>query len=285
MKLSISTFVFCMTFTLAAHAQDLPVITVPLDLPDGAVELEMVLIPAGSFIMGTPTNDPDRWTEEFPPHEVTITQPFLLGRYEVTQEHWSAVEDDTPARFDGLNRPIETISWERALEFIESLNEMDLGIGTFRLPTEAEWEYACLGGATTRFYWGDDRDFADLPDYMWYARNNEREGHQAVGLKLPNNFGLYDMAGNVYEMVQDDWDSGFERGPQVDPVIVDEDERRRVIKGGSYRSNEHRGRAAWRFYTFTSRRFREYGFRLAATPAPDVIQSLQTSVIDWSIHK
>ncbi len=165
--------------------------TVSLDLGSG-VMLALILVQPGSFLMGSERGDDD----EAPVHEVTISQPFYLGKYEVTQAQWKKVMGSSPSRFKGANRPVEQVSWYDCQEFIEKLNSK--GNGVFRLPTEAEWEYACRAGTTD--------DYAGNLDEMgWYDKNNVGKT-QPVGKKKANPWGLYDMHGNVSEWCQD-WHS------------------------------------------------------------------------------
>ncbi|MBC7324568.1 MAG: formylglycine-generating enzyme family protein, partial [Moorella sp. (in: Bacteria)] len=133
----------------------------------------MVLIPAGTFMMGSPNNEQDRSSNEGPQHQVTLTKPFYLGKYEVTQAQWKAVMGSNPSYFRGNNLPVEQVSWNDCQTFIQRLNQ--LGQGTFRLPTEAEWEYACRAGTTTRFYWGDDPNYSQIGQYAWYDRNSNSQ--------------------------------------------------------------------------------------------------------------
>lgn len=271
-------------FVLPARAQEeMQTVIIPLNLPDGATQLELTLIPAGSFTMGTPLNAPARWPEEFQPHRVTISQPFYLGRFEVTQAQWRAIMDANPSRYRlGDNHPVERVSWENAQEFISKLNEMNLAAGEFRLPTEAEWEYAYLAGAETRFYWGEDLNYQELGDYAWFNLNSNMR-HKPVGQILPNNWGLYDMAGNVFEWVEDHWQRGYAREDVTDPLFLGTN-RRHVIKGGAFSHNDHRCRAAWRYYADSRRRFHGYGFRLAMTPVEVLEASLTTPVDDWALR-
>ena len=189
---------------------------VTLTLP-GEVKLEMVRIPAGSFLMGSPKTERSRSSDEGPVHKVTIDYDFYMGKYEVTQAQWKAIMGRNPVYRCGIgdNYPVSHISWDKCQAFIGKLNQ--LGKGTFRLPSEAEWEYGCRAGSRQRFYFGDSLDAGDAcedckagtlsgkrSDYMWYCGNNSSWGEpdfgaKPVGQKLPNAFGLYDMHGNVWE--------------------------------------------------------------------------------------
>ncbi|MEW6235841.1 MAG: SUMF1/EgtB/PvdO family nonheme iron enzyme, partial [Candidatus Omnitrophota bacterium] len=196
---------------------NLPTIVVPLpNLPQGAKPLEMALIPAGTFMMGSPDNEQDRYSNEGPQHQVTLTKSFYMGKYIVTQAQWQALMGSNPSSGYGVgsNYPVYYVSWNDCQTFIQTLNQ--LGQGTFRLPTEAEWEYSCRAGTTTRFYWGDDSNYSQIGNYAWYSNNSGSQTHE-VGLKLPNAWGLYDMSGNVLEWCQDLW-GGYSSVPQIDPT-------------------------------------------------------------------
>lgn len=130
----------------------------------------MKLIPAGKFDMGSPYSEADREAEEGPQHEVKISKPFYMSVYEVTQEQWEAVTGDNPSFFTDHGNPVGQVSWNDCQGFIAELNTK--GIGTFRLPTEAEWEYACRAGTETRFSYGDDPAYAEIGDYAWYQGNS-----------------------------------------------------------------------------------------------------------------
>ena len=145
------------------------------------VLMEMVLIQPGTFTMGSLESEIDRLPNESPQHQVTITKPFYMGKYEVTQAQWIAVmgSSNNLSYFKGDNLPVEKVSWDDCQTFIQKLNAM--GQGTFRLPTEAEWEFACRAGTTTQFYWGDDSSYTKISDYAWYFNNSSDTTHD-VGM-------------------------------------------------------------------------------------------------------
>jgi formylglycine-generating enzyme required for sulfatase activity len=213
--------------------------TISFDL-GGNVKLEMVLIPAGSFAMGDEHGD----AEEKPVHKVAITKPFYLGKFEVTQEQWEAVMGGNPSHFKGKKNPTDRVSWEAAQEFIKKLNEKFAASGTsFSLPTEAQWEYACRAGTSTRFGFGDGE--ADLSEYGWFEGNAGGKTHP-VGEKKPNARGLYDMHGNVWEWCADWYDGDyFRQSPASDPTGPTAVSSR-VLRGGSWGDPAPYCRSAYR---------------------------------------
>ncbi len=247
------------------------VITLRLpDLVPEAKPLEMVRIPAGTFTMGAPVEERARHEWEWLPHSVTISQDFYLGKYEVTQAQWQTVMRFNPAKEHGTgpNFPVYYVSWNDCQKFIRRL--IELGLGTFRLPTEAEWEYACRAGTTTRFSHGDVLDCGDVCErceihdqYMWWCGNNRPQGVKEVGLKQPNAWGLYDMHGNIYEWCLDWWENPFERGPVVDPQGP-KTGTHRILRGGGWSFDALGCRSAFRYgyAPDNPRSYSGFGFRL-----------------------
>ncbi|TAF50831.1 MAG: tetratricopeptide repeat protein, partial [Oscillatoriales cyanobacterium] len=183
------------------------------DLGNG-VKLEMVHIPASSFMMGSPSGEGS--DSERPQHQVTFAQPFYLGKYAITQEQWQAVMGNNPSGFKGEKRPVENVSWNDAVSFCQKLSEKTGK--TYRLPSEAEWEYACRAGTTTAFHFGE----TITPDLVNYDGNNPygsapkglyRQETTPVGSFPPNGFGLYDMHGNVWEWCADPWHGSYNGAP------------------------------------------------------------------------
>jgi len=236
----------------SANSEEQQMITIDLSgLPEDAKKLEMVLIKPGTFTMGSSEEERGRSADEWPPHKVTITKPFYMGKYEVTQAQWEAVmgSGSHRSKFRGrINNPVEKVSWRACQKFIKQLNTR--GKGTFRLPTEAEWEYACRAGTETRVSFGDALEIADK--YMWWTGNNTPDETKEVGLKLPNPWGLYDMHGNVSEWCSDCWEKPYERGSQIDPQGPSSGLSffflwtNYVFRGGSFRSNAKDCRSAYR---------------------------------------
>jgi formylglycine-generating enzyme required for sulfatase activity len=200
-----------------------------VDLGKG-VKLDLVLIPAGEFLMGSPDSDKDAHQWEKPQHRVRITKPFYLGKYLVTQEQWEAVMGENPSHFKGPKNPVERVNWDDCQQFLGKLNA-NVGGGKFRLPSEAEFEYACRAGSKTRYYFGDDA--SKLGDYAWDLWNSDYKTHP-VGEKKANAWGLYDMHGNVWEWCQDWWKDGYYKESPVDDPTGAATGSIRVIRGGGW---------------------------------------------------
>lgn len=181
-----------------------------IDLGKG-IKLEMVWIPPGSFQMGSPDDEEGRKEDEGPVHKVTISKGFWMGKYEVTQEQYQQVAGTKPSKYKSERNPVEQVRWDDCLKFVEKLNAKAKG-AEFRLPTEAEWEYACRAGTTTRYYTGNNE--SGLAKAGWHDKNSKKQTH-AVGQKEPNKWGLYDMYGNVWEWCSDRYGE-YPEEPQVD---------------------------------------------------------------------
>ena len=245
----------------AAETGQVVTIMLPGDVP-----LEMVLIPAGQFTMGSPYDQVYLAPNEAPQHTVTIAQPFYMGKFEVTQAQWWAIMGTSPSYFAGANRPVEQVSWETCQTFITKLNL--LGKGAFRMPSEAEWEYACRAGSTTRWFFGNTPECSG--DYAWFYDNSDADGTgrgtQAVGLKLPNTFGLYDMTGNLWEWCQDWYHDTYEGAPSDGSSWDIPVTPWKVIRGGAWDNDPNSCRSATRPYEATSSSFKNKGLRLVRTP-------------------
>jgi len=230
-----------------------------VDLPGGAA-MAFVWIEPGTFTMGSPSSEPGRYLIEGPQHEVTISQGFYLGKYEITQGQWESVMGRNPSYYSGANRPVEQVSWYDVHTFIHALNEAG-GDSLYRLPTEAEWEYVCRAGTTTRWSFGDDESL--LGEYAWYSGNNSPSGTKDVGTKRPNPWGLHDMHGNVYEWMQD-WYGDYSSDSQTDPTGPATDSYR-VSRGGGFYGLAQNVRSALRYYARPSTRYNVLGARLLRT--------------------
>lgn len=215
--------------------------------------IEMVLIPPGSFIMGsTHGNDNER-----PVHRVTISYFFYMGRTEVTQAQGQQVMGSNPSHFKGDNLPVEQVSWDDAQAFVDKLNQLHDSY-FYRLPSEAEWEYACRAGSTG--------DYADALDSMaWYSDNSGGTTHE-VGTKQANAFGLYDMHGNVWEWCEDWYHSSYNGAPLDGSAWLNGGEQKyRVLRGGSWFSHgSNYTRSAYRGWYSPELRFNYVGFRVVA---------------------
>ena len=189
--------------------------------------LEFALIPAGEFDMGSPSNEAGRFDNEGPVHHVKISKAFYMSKYEVTQKQW---RDVMGRSFNGDNLPVETVSWNDVQNFIKKLNDKEGG-NKYRLPTEAEWEYAARAGATSRYFFGDEE--SKLGDYAWYYSNSNCTNHD-VGQKKPNSWGLYDMYGGVREWVQDEYHGNYTGAPTDGSSWESGSGSDRVVRGGQY---------------------------------------------------
>ena len=229
----------------------------------GGVKLEMVLIPAGQFMMGSPDLDADAPADEKPKHRVRITRPFYLGKYPVTQEQWQAVMGNRRGAVKGPKNPVESVSWNDCQAFLNQLHEQ-VGGDKFQLPTEAQWEYACRAGSTAKHFFGDKE--SDLGDYAWYRQNSKTTSHP-VGEKKPNAWGLYDMYGNVWEWCGDLYsDEYYAHSPTDDPPGPDKGPTR-VIRGGSWDAPAKRCRSAHCASFAPEREDYLLGLRIALIPA------------------
>jgi eukaryotic-like serine/threonine-protein kinase len=243
------------------------------DIGNG-ITLDMVAIPGGNFVMGSPDTEAGRNNDERPQRTVNIA-PFFMGRYEVTQEQCQAVMENNPSYFTsyfkGKKRPVEQVTWDEAVEFCRKLSQKTGK--TYRLPSEAEWEYACRAGTTTPFYFGD----TIAPDLVNYNGNNPygsapkgiyREQTTDVGSFPPNAFGLYDMHGNVWEWCSDKWHDNYNGAPTDGSSWETGTDNDRVLRGGSWFNYAVNCRSANRIRNSAGDlRYRGIGFRVALAAA------------------
>jgi len=271
--------------SIPSEVRDLPKIT-------NIIGMKLVLIPKGTFMMGSPKTEEGRVQDETQ-HQVTISKDYYLGVTEVTQGQYEKVMGTNPSNFQGnkiegssSNHPVDRVSWEDAVEFCKKLSELpeEKGAGrVYRLPTEAEWEYACRAGSKTAYSFGDNS--RDLGNYAWFGNNSgskeldsaailkdtpqrymdtlvsARCATHPVGEKNANAWGLYDMHGNVWEWCSD-WYGGYPKGAVSDPVGPIQGSRR-VDRGGSWLLEAARCRLAIRFRRLPSVREYDLGFRVA----------------------
>lgn len=205
------------------------ILDIPKTFTSSSTGMEFVLIPSGEFMMGSMEVAAGK-----PIHKVTIKNSFYMGIYPVTQKQWTVVMNNNPSHFKGNDLPVEHVSWNDAQEFIKKLNENE-STDKYRLPSEAEWEYACRSGTQTKYYFGNDE--SELRNYAWYYRNSGDRTHP-VAQKMPNPWGLYDMHGNILEWVQDSDRSNYVGAPSDGSAWEDGDGSARVVRGGNYRSGD-----------------------------------------------
>ena len=227
----------------------------------GNIKLEMVKIPAGSFLMGSADNhkSADDDEEEKPQHRVNL-QEFYLGKYPVTQEQYQTIMGNNPSHCkDNPKNPVENVLWNEAQAFCQKLSEKTGK--KYRLPSEAEWEYACRAGTQTSYYFGDNPDL--LKEYACYGNNSASKTHP-VGQKKPNNWGLYDMHGNVWEWCEDGWQENYQNAPTDGTASSDNYSQinYRVLRGGSWINSPRDCRSASRHYDGFS--LNHYGFRVVS---------------------
>jgi formylglycine-generating enzyme required for sulfatase activity len=223
------------------------------------VALEMVNLPAGEFLIGSPDSDPDVQNHQKPSHQVKVNS-FAIGKYPVTQEQYQAVMGTNPSHFkNNPQNPVEQVSWDDARAFCQKLSRITGK--TYRLPTEAEWEYACRAGTTTTYYFGDDAN--QLRDYAWYSENSNDTTHP-VGQKKPNGWGLYDMSGNVWEWCEDDWHDSYKNAPDDSTAWINNNRSRsrKCLRGGSWGFSPYSCRSPYRDYSDRrDTRLNDIGFR------------------------
>jgi formylglycine-generating enzyme required for sulfatase activity len=239
------------------------------------ISLEMVLIPGGSFQMGAAENELESNEDELPQHLVTVPT-FFMGRYPITQAQWRAVAtlpqeeitlETDPSHFQGDDHPVESVNWHEAVEFCQRLSK-ETG-RNYRLPSEAEWEYACRAGTKTPFHFGETitTDLANYDGNSVYEKGPKgeyREQTTAVGeFEVANNFGLCDLHGNVWEWCADAWHNNY-KGAPVDGSVWEAggDDSYRVIRGGSWDDDPWDCRSAYRYYFTPDGRDNRFGFRV-----------------------
>ncbi|MBN2329938.1 MAG: formylglycine-generating enzyme family protein [Candidatus Omnitrophica bacterium] len=246
----------------------------------------MIRIPAGAFLMGSPVGEPRRSTDELQ-HFVKLTKDFYIGKYEITQAHYEAVTGENPSFFlNQPNYPVERVNWYDCVEFCNRLSEIkgyktvyNLGILSadwsadgFRLPTEAEWEYACRSGAPTAFYWGEDSNYTEIDLYAWYDLNSNGRLHE-IGLKRPNAWGLFDISGNVWEWCHD-WYGLYDVNDATDPRGMAAGDIR-VWRGGNWGDEAMYCRSASRDGWKPQSADQYLGFRIVRTAESD------SGIINW----
>ena len=242
-----------------------------------AISLQMLLIPEGTFMMGSPEDESERQEREGPQHEVSVP-PFFMGRYPITQAQWRAVAalqqvnlvlNPEPSNFTGDNLPVEQVSWYEAVEFCDRLS-VKTG-RPYRLPSESEWEYACRAGTTTPFHFGKTltTEVANYAGNFTYSDGPEEEYRETTTpvdqFEIANAFGLSDMHGNVYEWCQDHYDS-YDKTP-VDGSAWETSEKEgdRILRGGSWYNYPRNCRSAYRYNSTPDDRNSVIGFRVSCS--------------------
>jgi TPR repeat protein len=235
-----------------------------------SIGMEFVLIPAGSFELTVYARNEFAEKSEYHP-KITISRPYYLGKYEVTQEQWVAVMGKNPSKFTGRNNPVDSVSWNDVQEFVKRLKQKEGR--RYRLPTEAEWEYAARAGTTTDYFFAEGKKTipeADLAGYAWFSKNSGDKTHP-VGQKKPNPWGLYDIYGNVQEWVLDAVLDALRHpyygdlvDPFTDPVVLKG--AYRVNRGGGWRDGAERCGSVYRYDFEPDGRYNSVGFRLALSP-------------------
>ena len=247
------------------------------DLGNG-VSLDMVYIPGGTYLMGAPKGEAESSRRERPQHKVTVPS-FFMGKYQITQAQWREVASlpkikenlaSDPSRFKGENRPVEQVSWYAAKEFCQGL--ADKTGRKYRLPSEAEWEYACRAGTRTPFYFGETLtpDLANYEGNYTYGdgpKGEYRKSTTPVGSFPPNKFGLYDMHGNVWEWCEDDYHDNYEGAPEDGTAWVKSNnpQSSKMLRGGSWDLNPRVCRSADRNWISRDLRYFYTGFRVAVS--------------------
>jgi len=239
----------------------------------GNVALDLILIPSGQFMMGRYQNEQDSFDIESPQHQVSLSS-FYMAKFETTQEQWVAIMGSNPSLFTGdSTRPVEQVSYDditaATTGYLARLNAQQAGnlpTGmSFRLPTEAEWEYACRANTSTRFYWGDDPNYTEINNYAWFQGNSGNTTHGTGDLKQPNAFGLYNMSGNVWEWVQDGYSAYSAEALQDPPGPASE--HGSLLRGGSF-VHQNNCRSAYRINIDPGVNY-DRGFRLVlGAPRP-----------------
>ena len=237
------------------------------DLGNG-VTLEMVEIPGGTFIMGSPANEAERFSNEGPQHQVTVPG-FFMAKYQLTQAQYQTIMGSNPSAFKGNNRPVERVSWNDAVKFCEKLSQKTGK--NYKLPSEAEWEYACRAGTTTPFYFGESitPELVNYDGNYTYAsapKGQYRQQTTDVGSFPPNAFGLYDMHGNVWELCQDDYINSYNNAPTDGSALTGRSSIKR-LRGGSWLFNPAYCRSAYRSHSNLDGINYNVGFRVVCSGA------------------
>jgi formylglycine-generating enzyme required for sulfatase activity len=230
-------------------------------MTDPTTGMKLVYVPKGCFQMGSPPNEEGRRDNEGPVHKVCV-DGFWMGKYEVTQGQWREIMRGNPAKFQkGDDFPVEQVSWTDTQEFIAELNRKSNK--TYRLPTEAEWEYACRADGSGKYCGGDNLDTLG-----WYYKNSGKSTHP-VGKKQANDFGLYDMSGNVWEWCGDWYEKDYYKKSPLNNPPGSRSGKYRVLRGGSWSGDRDYARCSFRFRYYPNDRLNDVGFRVVFSLASD----------------
>lgn len=242
---------------IAQRTKHKPIVQPQLETISNSLGIELIQVPGGSFEMGSASaNDSD--ANEAPAHNVTV-QPFYLSRHEITQAQWVKVMGKNPSRFQDPRRPVEQVTWQDVQSFIEKLNLLERST-KYRLPSEAEWEYAARAGQKTRYFFADEVNA--LPQYAWFGQE-DNVGTRPVSQRKPNPWGFYDIYGNVWEWVQDCWHDDYRGAPADARVWAGGDCSIRMLRGGGWDSPASYARSAVRGSYAAELNDAANGFRLA----------------------
>ncbi|MFN6143058.1 MAG: formylglycine-generating enzyme family protein [Pseudanabaena sp.] len=223
------------------------------------IYLEMVRVPSGKFMLGAPPNEVGKRDQKSPLVDVRVAA-FYIAKFAVTQEQWVMMMGNNPAHFrESLQAPMENISWIEAQDFCRRLTARSPYAYAYRLPSEAEWEYACRAGTNTAYHFGDSP--AQLADYAWFVDNSNKRS-QPIGQKVPNPWGLYEMHGGVWEWCEDAWHDNFQGAPADGSAWIEGNSGRRVRKGGSWSNEAKLCRSASRDWHWQGDRYNDIGFRV-----------------------
>ncbi|MEM6632806.1 MAG: formylglycine-generating enzyme family protein [Bacteroidota bacterium] len=228
---------------------------------EAGISFDMIWVQGGSFLMGNREEDANSY--ELPVHDVQVPD-FFIGKYPVTQALYRSIMGENPSEFKGSDHPVEQVSWNDAHTFMEKLNQQTGK--TYRLLTEAEWEYAARGGVYSEDYLYSGSD--NLKEVGWFDKNNDPNGTKPVGQKLPNELGIYDMSGNVYEWCEDDYHDNYQGAPEDSSAWIDQPSRgeARVLHGGGWLGVARYCRVSHRNGGEPGLRDLNVGFRLALSP-------------------
>lgn len=235
---------------------------VEIEIGESGLTLEMIKIEPGEFEMGAEQDSTEyNESDEYPQHTVSINYGYWIGKYEITQDFWEAVLDTNPSFLKAPSHPVENVSWLDVISFIDTLNSFEAN-SPWRLPSEAEWEYACRAGTSTIFFWGADTQYTEIEKYTVSGSTDYIGAHEEVGNRMPNPWGICDMTGNVWEWCEDKPHASYNGAPDDGSSWEGRGPKRRVLRGGSWADPPQNCRSSERHAAMDSLRFQTVGFRL-----------------------